>query len=248
MAKKEYAAEILKQMEDGTEEIFARYQNLIRAAEASFESKKRALDSQYRKEARLASARAEVDLKNTLERMADSGYIRSGETVQAQAFANAQRAGALSALATQNAEDTANLEAEKLKASNELLAEAQKETQEHKTELLRARLEQANLDREYEAKRQQEAYENQLAAQKLAQESAKQSQENKAFEPEKSPYDYLNEIVKKNTTYNKKKGYKVIDRKAILLGISRIVKDKNISYRYRYELYLYGKTLGYISE
>lgn len=248
MAKKEYAAEILKQMEDGTEEIFARYQNLIRAAEASFESKKSALDSQYRKEARLASARAEVDLKNTLERMADSGYIRSGETVQAQAFANAQRAGALSALATQNAEDTANLEAEKLKASNELLAEAQKETQEHKTELLRARLEQANLDREYEAKRQQEAYENQLAAQKLAQESAKQSQENKAFEPGKSPYDYLNEIVKKNTTYNKKKGYKVIDRKAILLGISRIVKDKNISYRYRYELYLYGKTLGYISE
>lgn len=248
MAKKDYTAEILKQMEDGTEEIFARYQNLIRASEASYDSKKRALDSQYQKEARLASARAEVDLKNTLERMADSGYIRSGETVQAQAFANAQRAGALSALATQNANISAEIEAEKQKVSNELLAEAEKEAREQKTELLRARLEQANLDREYEAKRQQEAFENQLAQQKLAQESAKQSQEKTAIEPEKSPYDYLNEIVKKNTTYNNKKGYKVVDRKAILHSISRIVKDTNISYRYRYELYLYGKTLGYISE
>jgi len=248
MAKKDDTAEILKQMEDGTEEIFSRYQNLIQAAEASYDSKKRALDSQYEKAARLASARSEVDLKNTLERMADSGYIRSGETVQAQAFANAQRSQALTALATQNAEDTAELEAEKLKASKDLLAAAQKEAGEYQTELLRTRLEQANLDREYEAERKQEAYENQLAAQKLAMESTKQSEEKKVFEPEKSPYDYLSEIVKKNTTYNNQKGYKVVDRKAILQSISKIVKDKNISYRYRYELYLYGKTLGYISE
>lgn len=248
MAKKYDTAEILKQMEDGTEEIFARYQDLIRKAEASFDNKKRTLDKQHQKAARIASARAEVDLKNTLERMADSGYIRSGETVQAQAFANAQRSDALSNLAMQNAEEIAELETEKLKATNELLTAAQKETQDRKAEILRARLDQANLDREYEAERQQEAYENQLAAQKLEQESAKQGEADKAFEPEKSPYDYLNEIVKNNTTYNTKKGYKVVDRKAILQSLSRIVKDKNISYRYRYELYLYGKSLGYISE
>lgn len=251
MAKKDETTEILRQMEEGTDEIYSRYQSLIRATEASYDSQIKKLDSRYRKEANLASARAEVDLKNTLEKMADSGYVRSGETVQAQAYANAQRSSALSALATQKAEDAASFEAEKLKKSGELLAEAQKEAGEYQSQLLQTRLEQANLDREYEAERQQEAYENKLAEEKLKLESSEKSEKSSSSDgivPEKSAYEYLEEIVKQNTTYNNKEGYKVVDRKAILLAISKIVKDTKISYRYRYELYLYGKTLGYISE
>ncbi len=301
MATKNNTAQILKQMEEGTEEIFSRYEKLIRATEASYNSKIRALDKKYQKEASFASARADVDLKNMLERMADSGYTRAGETVQAQAYANAQRSAAMSALSLQHGEQVASFEAEKAKTSASLLAEAEKEIGEYKTGLYRAQLEQANLDREYEAQlqrdqraqenwakeyeaqlqrdqraqenwakeyeaqlqrdqreqenwvkeyeaaRKQESYENHLAEEKLKLESSEKNGGSSGIEPEMTAYDYLNEIVKKHTTYNNKERYKVVDRKGILQSISRIVKDTNISYRYRYELYLYGKTLGYIS-
>ena len=58
--------------------------------------------------------------------------------------------------------------------------------------------------------------------------------------------EYVDEIVKQNSKYNKKKGYTVVDRKAILLAISSVVKDTRLSYNYRYEMYLYGKSMGYI--
>ena len=64
--------------------------------------------------------------------------------------------------------------------------------------------------------------------------------------PEKDPYEYVQEIIKQNSKYNKKKGYTVVDRRAILLAISSVVKDTRLSYQYRYEMYLYGKSLGYI--
>ena len=251
MANKDYTAKILQRMEEGTEEIYSRYEQLIRASEKSYDAKIGELENRYRNETRLASARAEVDLKNTLEQMADSGYTRSGETLQARAYANASRSAALAALATERAEGITLLESEKEKTSKELLAQAGKEANAQQTELERIQLEQTNWEREYEAKRKQEA-ENRLAEEKLKLESQNQEKEeekkSEAIVPEKSVYDYLDDIVKKHTTYNNKKGYKTVDRKGILQSLSTIIKDTKISYRYRYELYLYGKSLGYITD
>ena len=252
MANKDYTAKILQRMEEGTEEIYSRYEQLIRASEKSYDAKIGELENRYRNETRLASARAEVDLKNTLEQMADSGYTRSGETLQARAYANASRSAALAALATERAEGITLLESEKEKTSKELLAQAGKEANAQQTELERIQLEQTNWEREYEAKRMQEAEENRLAEEKLKLESQNQEKEeekkSEAIVPEKSVYDYLDDIVKKHTTYNNKKGYKTVDRKGILQSLSTIIKDTKISYRYRYELYLYGKSLGYITD
>lgn len=248
MAKKDWTTTILKQMEDGTEEIFARYQALARGVEASYDSEIKRLNEDYRRKANLASARAAVDEKNLLETMADKGYVSSGETVQARVYANAQRAGALSQLARQNADEAARLSAEKGENTAKILAEAQKEADERKTQTLTLGLEQANRDREYEAARQQEAFENRLAEERLRLESDKSGSTSQGIVPEKSAYEYLNEIVKKNTVYNNKEGYKTVDRRAILQSLSSIIRDTKLSYRYRYELYLYGKTMGYISE
>ena len=145
--------------------------------------------------------------------------------------------------------------AEKLMPANEIseqISQAGKEANAQQTELERIQLEQANWEREYEAKRKQEAEENRLAEEKLKLENQKQEKEeekkSEAIVPEKSVYDYLSDIVKKHTTYNNKKGYKTVDRKGILQSLSTIIKDTKISYRYRYELYLYGKSLGYITD
>ena len=98
--------------------------------------------------------------------------------------------------------------------------------------------------------------ENELKKQSLAQLKAefeykvtkeqKEKPEEEGVVPEKTPYEYVDEIVKKNSRYNKKKKYTVVDRKAILQSLSAIVKDTRLSYKYRYELYLYAKSMGYI--
>ena len=68
----------------------------------------------------------------------------------------------------------------------------------------------------------------------------------KAIEKGVTPQEYVDEIVKKNSRYNKQKKYTVVDRRAILQSISAIVKDTRLSYQYRYEMYLYGKSMGYL--
>ena len=64
--------------------------------------------------------------------------------------------------------------------------------------------------------------------------------------PKKNAYDYVNDIVKKNTQYYAKKGYSVVDRKGILESLTTVIRDEALSYQYRYEMYLYAKSLGYI--
>ncbi|MBQ8911307.1 MAG: hypothetical protein IJY89_01905, partial [Clostridia bacterium] len=108
---------------------------------------------------------------------------------------------------------------------------------------------QENADREFEAEERQRAFDNEIKRQTLEKTDTSKSkgeEEEDGFIPEKSPYEYVQEIVKQNSKYNRKKKYTVVDRKAILLAISAVVKDTRISYRYRYEMYLYGKSMGYI--
>ncbi len=290
MAQSEKAKEILRRLQEGTSEIYARYESLIRSSDAAYQSKMAEVDREYAAAANRASAQAKIDLKNSLEKMADAGYVGSGETVQATIAANANKAEALSLLATQRAKDKKEYEMEKEKARATLSLQGEKEAMDYEASMAKALQEQENLDREYEenkarAEREYQQRERELEAQRIAQEAqreqerleyearekerafnqmlqaeklklekaaaAKKEAEAKAkkaagITPEKSPYDYVDDIIEKNTTYHKKKGYKVIDRKEILLAISAIVKDTRISYQYRYEMYLYGKSLGYV--
>ncbi len=270
MAQSEKVKELLRRLEEGTGEIYSRYESLVRASDAGYDAKISELEGDYQRAAGLASAQAKVDLKNTLEKMADAGYMNSGETVQATIAANANRASALSALSVQKAKDKRAYLEEKDQARAKLLLQGEKEAQDFKNQVSDAVREQENLDREYEAKERELAFEQamqqenlklekELSAAKIAQiaaetykaqqEAAAKATESKketGIQPKKTPYEYVDDIVKQNTTYHKKKGYKVIDRKAILLAISSIVKDTKIAYQYRYEMYLYGKSLGYI--
>ena len=66
--------------------------------------------------------------------------------------------------------------------------------------------------------------------------------------PNKNAYAYFDDIVKQHTRYVPDKGYKVVDRKAIRKAITGIVKDEKLSQQYRYELYLYAKSMGYITD
>ena len=243
MAQTDQIKEILKRMDEGTEKIYSRYENLIRESAKGYDAALESIELEHAKEANAASARAKVDLKNTLEKMADSGYIHSGETVQATIAANSDRARALSDLAVQKAKDRAANEAKKAEKIAELGLMAEEEADAFQERMYSELREQENFEREEAAAQKQRDFENALAQQKAASEKKE-----KSFEPQKSPYDYVDEIVEQYTTYNKKKGYKEIDRKAILLAISAIVKDQSISYQYRYEMYLYGKSLGYIKD
>ncbi len=248
MAQSDQVKEILKRMEEGTEQIYARYENLIRANSLGYDAKIRDLEEDFAKEANQVSARAKVDLKNTLEKMADSGYLRSGETVQATIAANSDRANALSALSLQKAKDKRAYETKRAENEAELSLEAQKEAGEFRDRMEQEVREQENFEREEAAAQKQRNFENALLQEKLKLQKESAKEEDKGIDPEKSPYEYVDEIVKKYTTYNKKKGTKTIDKKAILLAISAIVKDTKIRYQYRYEMYLYGKSLGYIKD
>ncbi len=250
MSNQNYVKEILNRLEEGTKAIYDRYEKLIQSSAVGYENDLQKVDKQYSAAANRAVARSKIDLKNTLEKMADSGYVRSGETVQVTIAANADKADALAALEAQRAGDKADLNANKRKSELELSAQAEQEAGAFRDEMLKAYQEQINADREYEAQRRQEAVENARAQQELqiklqTAEQAKK-EKSKGVVPDKSPYDYLQAIVKQNTTYNKKKGYKVIDRREILRAVSAIVKDKTVNYQYRYELYLYAKSLGYV--
>lgn len=251
MATRDQASEILKRLEEGTDQIYSRYESLIRASDARYDQQIRDLDRDFVDAANQASARAKIDLKNTLEKMADSGYVRSGETVQAHLSSNAARSSALATLAAQKEKNQADFETQKASAALELSAKAQEEADNWREDMMEAYRDQQNRDREFEAAEKQRALENQLKQQEIAAKkeslsSSSSENDSSGIQPKKSAYDYLKEIVDRYTTYSPKKDYKVVDRKAILSALNRIVRDTNLSVQYRYELYLYGKTMGYI--
>lgn len=245
----------LKRLEDGAADIRARYKSLADASDAEYRAKISRLDADYANAVNSASAQAQINLKNNLEKMADAGYARSGETVQATIAAGSDRAKMLSSLNSDYTQNKKAYESEMSRAREGLLLEGEKEAADQENRAVETLLAQQNADREYEAAQKQQAIENEMKKQSLAQSKAEfeykvsQDQKEKKDEgiiPEKSPYEYVDEIVKQNSKYNKKKGYTVVDRKAILLAISSVVKDTRLSYNYRYEMYLYGKSMGYI--
>ncbi len=231
----------LKRLEDGTEAIRLRYKNLADASDAAYRAKISRLDQDYANAVNSASAQAQINLKNNLEKMADAGYSRSGETVQATIAAGSDRAKMLSGLAGAYAQEKSAYETEMSRARENYLLEGEKEAMEYENRAAETLLAQQNEDRKYEAAQRQQALEFDY---KSKQEKKETSED--GLVPEKNPYEYVDEIVKKNSKYNKKKGYTVVDRKAILLSISSVVKDTRLSYKYRYEMYLYGKSMGYI--
>ncbi len=256
MATRDQASEILKRLEEGTDQIYSRYENLIRASDARYDQQIRVLDRDYADAANQASARAKIDLKNTLEKMADGGYVRSGETVQAHLSSNAARSSALATLAAQKNKDRASFETQKSSAALELSAKGQEEAERWRDNMMESYRDQINRDREFEAAEKQRVLENQLKQQELSlkQQAASSGSSSGSSSdsdytgivPKKSAYDYLKEIVDRYTTYSPQKDYKVVDRKAILQALNHMIRDTNLSRQYRYELYLYGKTMGYI--
>lgn len=246
MAQSEKVKELLKRLQEGTANIYSRYESLIQASNAGYDAKIEELEDEYQKAAGQVSAQSKIDLKNTLEKMSDAGYLKSGGTVQATIAANANRSSALSALSVQKAKDKKAYELEKDKAESNLKLQSEQEVQTFQNEMNDAILQQENLENEQRIQEEKLKLERQLNAAKLAQINSEKAETEKGIVPGKDPYEYVDDIIEQNTTYHKKKGYKVIDRKAILLAISAIIKDTSISYDYRYEMYLYGKSLGYI--
>ena len=261
MSIKDQTAALLKRLEDGTNQIWEQYQKRVNASAAGYRQKAKELEQDYADAANQASARAKIDLNNTLEKMADNGYIRSGETVQARISGNAAKNSALGKLAVQKAKDKNALDLEQLEGETELSLAAQKEAQSLRNQVLDQIRDQENWEREYQMEAEQNAIENRIAQEKLdleksrvsaelakADAEAKAKEQNDGITPKKSAYDYLDDIVKKNTTTNTKKGYKVVDRKSIYQAVTSMLKDTTLSYQYRYELYLYAKSLGYVSD
>lgn len=258
MAIKEITSSILKRLEEGTAQIYSQYEKLINASRANLHAKKKDLEKQYTAAANDAAATARIGLKNTLEKMADSGYVRSGETVQATLASNANKARALSTLALQKARDVASLESQGAQEELSLSQSAQKEAAQLRDDTLKTLLEQENRDREFQALEEQRRVENaraqeeialkreEILAQKAASEAKEKEEKQKGIIPEKSAYEYLDDIVERNTKNYPKKGYKVVDRKAIYKAVDQIIRDTSLSQQYRYEMYLYAKSLGYL--
>lgn len=248
MASKNQTALILKRLEEGTAAIYDRYESLIRKSGQGLKSQLQDLEADYTKAANQVSARSKIDLKNTLEKMADGGMVNSGETVQATIAANADRSRAMSTLAAQKAKDRNALEREYADDESQMKFQAEKEVSDFQNEVLKAAREQENADRDYELKQQQiDLQKDRLELDRetaAKNETAEEKEE--GVKPSKSPYDLLSEIVKQNTRYNKKEGYKEVNRSEILKALSRVIHDTKISLSYRYELYLYGKSMGYI--
>ncbi len=265
MSIKDQTAALLKRLEDGTAQIWEQYKKRVDASAAGYRQKAKELEQDYAEAANQASARAKIDLNNTLEKMADHGYIRSGETVQARISGNAAKNSALGKLAAQKEKDKNALNLQQMQTETELSAAAQKEAAALRNQVLDQIRDQENRDREYQMEVEQNATANRLAQEKLeleksrvaaeiakeeaaAKEKAEEKATNGGITPQKNVYDYLNDIVKKNTKTVAKKGYKVVDRKGIFQAVTSILKDKSLSYQYRYELYLYAKSMGYVSD
>lgn len=243
------AKELQSMLEAASDDLKKRYEALVRASDATYANQRRQLDEDYRASALAASADAKIGLKNSLERMADAGYIGGGETVQATIAANTEKNRALTDLAKQRARDQSALAQSHAEKRAAIALEGEKEIAGLKKEAGEVMLEEERNQREWEAQEAQRAFENSVKLKSLSLQQSKSNQtaSEAGITPKKDPYTYVDEVVEQYTTYNKKQGKKVVDRRAILLALSGIVQDQKLSYRYRYEMYLYGKTLGYLS-
>lgn len=257
MANRYNTSEWLKRLEEGTAEIYSRYQRLADVSRANYDAKRKALDREYADAANALSATSKIDLKNSLERMADAGYVTSGETVHATLAANTAKMGALSQLEQKKAEERSELDRLAMEEETERSNQASREAADFRREMEESARDQANRDREFEAAEKQRAFENQMAQEKWALEketqtkastsaSKKSEEEDEGLRPSRSVHEFLQDIVDRNTKVYENKGYKVENRTAIAKAIEGVVKDENISARYRYELYLYAKSLGYV--
>ncbi len=237
MSTKYQTLTILQQMEEGTREIYSQYEKLMQNAKADYDRRKEEILSEHTAAANAASARAKIDLKNTLEKMADSGYVRSGETVQATIAHNAAKNQALSHLDAQKAGALSDLEGQRIETETDLLIRAQNQVRSYREKMLEKQQKKEEADRKY-----------QLEAAKAAAKTAAKTEEAEGIELKKSATDYVEAMVKKYTRKNTKKGYSYVDRKALLEALTPVIRDETLSFRYRYEMYLYAKSLGYIEE
>jgi len=247
MAHKDEMEQILKRLESGSDEIYKRYEKMIAESRAHFAKNRKALEAEYTRSANEAAARARVDLDRNLERMADSGVVRSGETVHAAIAANADRNRALAQLSEQKAKDLTELsavQAEKEAALSKEAWEQARSLTETQAELAQN---QKNADREYALKKEELEWKKETASDRSGTSSGKENGESALLEPKKSPYDYLEDIVEKNTRYQKNQGYRVLNRKAVNEALNRLVHDEKLSVSYRYELYLYAQSMGYLN-
>ena len=234
MAIKDYTKELMQRLQDGTQAIRARYETLTKKLERNKEAEEETLQEETRALKNAAAARSRIALQGELEQMADSGYLQSGETVQARMAENARASRALSQIESDAARSRDKIRSEYADAALTLQdGEA--------TELSRLQEDTDKALREEEEKEAERAHERELAQIKA---SATTEQ---GIEPKKSAYDYVDDIVESATRYVPSKGYKVVDRKTILQRLSDLIRDEELSLRYRYEMYLYSKSLGYLS-
>ena len=256
MAMKNITQNLLKRLEEGTAEIYSRYRSRLKETQKKYDVALEELEDDHRRAMNAASAQGKIERKNTLEKMADAGYVGGGETVQVSLAAGAARAADLRALSGQQAKNAAQLQVEKIREEQDLLETADREAAELKGDTLSAIREQENLDREFEAEENQRKFENDLALKEWewkkseaasAEKEKNPTKQEEGLVPKIEPYAYLEAIVEKNTVYYPQKGYKTLDRRGILQAINDIVRDTNVSRSYRYELYLYAKSMGYLN-
>ncbi len=265
MATKDYASKILEQLESGTADIWDRYQKMIAASDAQYDSMIQSADQTYRAQKNQTSAKARIQLSNNLEQLAAQGLTASGASLQARLSSNASLLNALSQLSVQNSSEKSKLALQKQTAAAELETKRSRDLASYRSDLMKSYLDQLNEDREYEATQAQRAFENRIKEETLAlqKQAAAASQRNSSsgssgssggkntqsagLTPSKTPYDYLQEIVEKYTTVDSNKKYKTINRTAVATTLSQLVKDPYLAEDYRHELYVYARTLGYLN-
>ena len=111
----------LKRLEDGTAQIRSRYQNLAAASDDEYRARISRMDADYKNAVNTATAQSQIHLKNNLEKMADAGYVRSGETVQATIAAGSDRAKILSSLTSDYTQNKKAVESEMNRSRESLL-------------------------------------------------------------------------------------------------------------------------------
>lgn len=262
MANREETSLLLKKIEEGTQGIYSRYQKLVSAANAEYDSDIASLDAGFAKEANKAAAQSRINLSNTLETLGEKGLSRSGESVQSEITSRAGLVSALGALSAQKEASRSELERAKTKNKATLLSEAEDKALTLRIDGYKAYLEALDRDREFEADEEQRKFENsiksaqlELEKQKAASASASASTKNSskstssedgAVSFKMTPAQYFEEIVARFTTKEKGKKYKVINKTKIRDTIAEVIRDTNLSGSWRYELMTYARSLGYL--
>jgi len=243
MAIKDYTKELMQRLQDGTQGIRTRYEALAKKLKSDRLAEENALAEETRALKNAAAARSRIALQGELEQMADSGYLQSGEAVQARMAENARAVRAQSQIDSDAARSLDRIRSEYTEAALTLGEGEARELSALRSDAEDALRDELRSQREMAEKEAERAHEKELALLKTTGSASADA----GIEPQKSAYDYVDDIVKSATRYVPSKGYRVVDRKAILQRLSSLIRDEGISKRYRYEMYLYGKSLGYLS-